>query len=335
MPTITATKAGNWSDTTVWDLGRIPIAGDDVDLAGYAIEWDSSVSVIPITGTLKSIKSGSNNDSAGYINVNLNNFNTDGILNSLFIHGSSVATGIININGTSSYSLTINAGKLIDNDGIRGGSRNYSCGVYYNAQSPITINGDIIGGSSNDGGLGDDKGGYGVYASFQSNVFTIVGDIYGTEKYGVMIDNSSANFSITGNIYSTYGNSGVFNSGTMTNFTIIGNIIAGNTPGFRNQSGSGSITGIITGGNTISAYGVYNSDYHITLGAGTCLAQGIQAGSWWGPSPIWTSSLTNRARFYTGTEFGQAANTDFPQQIPAGDIKSGIVSGTITGTLFK
>lgn len=30
MATITMTATGNWSDTTKWDLGRIPIAEDDV-----------------------------------------------------------------------------------------------------------------------------------------------------------------------------------------------------------------------------------------------------------------------------------------------------------------
>jgi len=42
MATITATKSGNWSDITVWDLGRVPIAGDDVALAGYTIVWDTA-----------------------------------------------------------------------------------------------------------------------------------------------------------------------------------------------------------------------------------------------------------------------------------------------------
>ena len=41
MATIKATKAGNWSDTTVWDLARIPVVGDTIDLDGHLVAFDA------------------------------------------------------------------------------------------------------------------------------------------------------------------------------------------------------------------------------------------------------------------------------------------------------
>ena len=66
MSTITATKAGNWSDTTVWDLGRIPANGDTVDLHGYVVNLD--VATIPATGTLAGIVNMVGNWSAEKVN---------------------------------------------------------------------------------------------------------------------------------------------------------------------------------------------------------------------------------------------------------------------------
>jgi hypothetical protein len=40
MAKITATKAGNWNDAATWDLNRIPVVGDTIDLAGYLVTFD-------------------------------------------------------------------------------------------------------------------------------------------------------------------------------------------------------------------------------------------------------------------------------------------------------
>lgn len=38
--TIKAIKSGNWADATVWDLSRIPVVGDIIDLAGFAVTFN-------------------------------------------------------------------------------------------------------------------------------------------------------------------------------------------------------------------------------------------------------------------------------------------------------
>jgi hypothetical protein len=46
MAMIKATKAGNWTDTTVWDLARIPAVGDTIDLAGFKVVFNADFPAI-------------------------------------------------------------------------------------------------------------------------------------------------------------------------------------------------------------------------------------------------------------------------------------------------
>lgn len=46
MPTRTAIKSGNWSDTTVWSGGVKPTTGDSVALGGYTVTWDEDTAVV-------------------------------------------------------------------------------------------------------------------------------------------------------------------------------------------------------------------------------------------------------------------------------------------------
>ncbi len=51
-----------------------------------------------------------------------------------------------------------------------------------------------------------------------------------------------------------------------------------------------------------------------------------------GPNPAWVPPSTGFIKGYVGTGFAQAANTNFVQQLDAGNIKVGVTSGTATGT---
>lgn len=116
MATIKATKAGNWSDTSVWDLGRIPQADDDVALAGYVIVWDTSITRIPATGTLTSISSTS---TAGQITLALDDvaFHGGASLYATTITAARkpATSGMILVTGTTDHVLTV-TGDLINGD---------------------------------------------------------------------------------------------------------------------------------------------------------------------------------------------------------------------------
>jgi hypothetical protein len=307
MPTITATKAGNWSDTSVWDLTRVPQDGDDVALAGYIIVWDIAQTRIPATGTLASISS---TGTAGQVTLALFNdaFHDGAELNATNITAGTkpASAGIISFStsNATTHVLTINTGKTPN--GIFGGSNSGANAIYCAIEGAhLVINGDIGGGSYANAHTVNIMSGV---------VCTVTGDLYGGTSYAFICGNSAAAGSLT----------------------INGNITAAASSGLHNSTtGAVTITGSIKGSDTAKGIcGVNNnSTGTITFGMGSQLIQGIYAAAYNGYAPIWTSSLTNRSTFYTGDSPGQAANTDFPQQLAADQIKKDVVSGTVTGTL--
>ncbi|HHT9136805.1 MAG TPA: hypothetical protein ACFYEK_06100 [Candidatus Wunengus sp. YC60] len=307
MATITATKAGNWSDTTVWDLARVPQADDDVALAGYVIVWDTALTRIPATGTLTSITS---TGTAGQISLALDDaaFHSGAGLYATTIQcGTAPATyGIIYVTGTTDHVLTIVTGS--SPNGIVGGSNVNAFGIYNPGTGTINITGDLTGGS-----------GANTPAIHTAGSSTVVGNLF----CGTGVSGSSYGF---------------YNNGTGT-ISITGNITAGNyldDCGFYNNStGVVSVNGIITGGGSITAYGFYNkSTGQVTLSATSQLVQGTNAPAYDGLAPAWQPDSTAYAKFYTGASFGQAANTEFPQVLAAEDIKAGVTSGSVTGTFM-
>lgn len=307
--TCTAVLTGNASNVLTWAgscNSTTPQNGDTIDLNGYVVVWDSGAgATLPATGTFVKIYDATGGTGNMTLALGSSFCNSGCALSATTIQAGTkpTVTGLIQVTGTTSNVLTINTGLNANAAGIIGGTNTSAAAINLLGTGTITINGDVTGGTA-------------------------------INTYGV--NNSAAGtVNITGNLVAT-AYTAFYNAGIGA-VSVTGNITGGTALtayGFNNLStGTVNVTGIITGGTANSATGFFNnSTGHVTLGAGSNLVQGTYGGAYAGYAPAWTSSLLNRRGNYVGTSFGQAANTDFPQQLPANDIKSGITSGTVTGT---
>jgi hypothetical protein len=302
MATITATKAGNWSDTSVWDLGRVPQSGDDVALAGYVIVWDTSITRIPASGSLASISS---TGTAGQISIALND--------AAFHSGATLDVGTGNI--TAGTKPTV-FGLLL----VTGATDHV-----------LTITGNIVGGSN--------ANAFGLYASGSGSIILNGNATGGTGSYaqGIYADSSSP-VTINGNTQGGSANASGFRNGGTGAVSISGTCTGGSGSeafGFWNSStGAATINGNVVGGTYYSAGGVCNtSTGQVTLGSAVSIIQGTKGAGYMGNAPAWSPASTSYAKFYVGASFGQAANTEFPQVLSAANIKAGVTSGSVTGTL--
>jgi hypothetical protein len=283
--TITATKAGNWSDTSVWDLGRIPAAGDDVALAGYDIVWDTGITRIPATGALTSISS-TGTDGQITLALDAAEFHGGASLYCTTLNGNGskpTTEGTLLITGTTDHVLTIVTGTGAGEGLIAGGAVSTSS-VYHNGTGTVNVTGNITGGGGNSS--------MGFY-----NKSTAVGTV---------------KVAITGG--AGVNGAGIYNSSTGS-VSVAGSLTSGAAgPGFTNAStGAVSINGgNISGGTGTSRPGFYNaSTGQVTLSAATNLIQGTKSAAFDGTAPAWQPTSTSYVKFYIGTDFGQAANTEF------------------------
>jgi len=379
--TCTATKAGNFSDTTVWSgcNSTYPHSGDAVVLASYVVTWDASA---PATlGTFTSLNATAGETGQLGLDLSQSLCNSGCTLSATTITAGTKPSvgGVISVTGTTSNTLTINTGT--NPNGLIGGSNSAAYGLNDNTTGTILFNGDATAGSNSTA--------YAIYDESTGN-FTFTGNLYAATAIGfynlttgpVSIGNDStitgvgtlngfenhaaATITVGNGVTFTAGSgggaginnntNGVINTGNNCTFTGGGN---STSYGFKNNSGALSFgtgctfTGAtgpglynstsatiaignnchIAGGNGGNlSFGVYNGgNGNITLGTGCILEQGSNAAAWTGAAPSWTTSLTNQFKFYIGSSYAQIANTYFPQQLPQGDIKSGVTSGTVTG----
>lgn len=209
--TITATKAGNWSDTSVWDLGRIPAAGDDVALAGYDIVWDTALVRIPSTsGTLTSITT---TGTDGTVTIALDDaafHDGAGLYATTITAGAGpTSSGMIIITGTTDHVLTFVGGTSAGQGIIGGTANNGSFGIYHNSTGTLNIQSRITGGSA--------ANTHGVNIKLAGTT-NITGDLYGgsgISSCGVL-NSSTATVSITGDLYGGQGSTaaGILNNST-------------------------------------------------------------------------------------------------------------------------
>jgi hypothetical protein len=385
MATFTATKAGNWSDVTVWrgatatwagtnnyalndyvqptvpntyiykvttDNGSsgageptwpttvggtvadgdlvwtceagIPQANDDVALAGYVIVWDTAQTRIPATGTLTAISS---TGTAGQISIALDDaaFHGGASLNATTITaGTKPATaGIILTTGSTDHVLTI-TGNIV------GGTDSSSAGIYHNSTGSLVVNGTVTAGTASYT--------FGIENNTTGSVTVsglVTGGSSGTDPHGV-INRTTGTVTLLAGCAAGATGQGLYNSSTGT-LSITGSVTGGSGTLIHGITNNGaatvSLNGVITGGTGNAAIGFNNfSTGNVTLSATSQLVQGSGGAAYNGKSPAWTSPTTGGFKGYIGASFGQAANTLFPQQVSAGNLKSGVVSGAVTGT---
>ena len=194
MATITATKSGNWSDTTVWDLGRAPVDGDLVQAVSYVIDFDVDINqpstVLNATSGYFYYNGGATRNVTA--NANLGTHSTAGLIQNS-------AVGTLNFYGI-----------------VVGGSGSYAYGVFNSAAGTITV-------TTATGGSGSSAFGAINNAAGTMTVTTATGGS-GSNAYGA-INNAAGTMTVTtATGGSGSGAFGVFNSaaGTMTVTTATG-----------------------------------------------------------------------------------------------------------------
>lgn len=293
--TITAAKAGNWSDTSVWNGGAVPGNGDTADLNNYAIVMD--ITRIPASGSLLGITDNSTSatgcltvalDTLGSSEIYVNYSGATGIV------ATKNTTGLIQVTGTTSNTLKITGN-------LTGGSANASSAVYHNSTGALTIIGDIAA----TGGIHN-----ALYVLTAATV-SITGNITGgtnSGSRGARFDSTST-VTINGSVTGGSGSSamGVYNAST----------------------GTVSVTGDITGGTgTSQAHGLYTSVGGAITLASCNLINGTGCVAYAGRTPTWKNDGSNYLQWAI-TE----GTAKFGREPAAGKLYTGIVCGDVTGTL--
>lgn len=304
MALITATQAGDWSDTTTWTGGVVPGASDDADLNGFSVDFDAAVIGLHIQ--VNSIISPA---SAGILTIAMDVIGdceitcpggiTAGTVDMIRVSGTA-PTNTFTINsdltggaGTGDVCLDISGNSIgvIVGD-VTGGGSSSSHGIdcQTSATGGLDITGDVTGGGSNAYGVrvlnndvtitGTLKGGSlgpGAHvAQTGSGSLTVVGNVEsggGSAAHGISMSTSTSPIHITGNVIAHQAH-GIDDNGTGAgSITIIGGVIGSDTTfdvyGI-DMIGIGttttvSITGSVTGGTARDAYGIKNRDASVTI----------------------------------------------------------------------
>jgi len=249
MALVYATKNGNWSDTTVWNTGTLPVAADIVRPNNFTVTIDISATVTEIrndasapaaVGGSFTLNDGvsvtaSNGFFGTYVAANpqLLNYSGSGsvILNGK-INGANVTNAVaFCVTNNSTGTITINGNVENTGNGNAVSIRNLSSGV-------IIINGNVIGTRPN---LSNINGSLVINGSVITDNAT-------------SITNTSGTVTITGNVATNGGTSLTNVSGTVT----INGDVSASTVTFLTaitNTGSGIITIIGTLTNNIAGNG--------------------------------------------------------------------------------
>lgn len=303
-----AIKNGNWQDSTVWSLGRVPDATDDVYLNGYIV----TINTDGFNYTVNSLNNiaGSGITAGGYINTTAggtitanNGYNTAATY--FFYNTNTADQKTIYVNGELKYNIASSG--FINNAGAFtfrfNGNVTMSGGI-------CIINSHTIGKTYYNGHAVLNGG---TFASVSAGNIYITDTTYTTLNVGLLCAVSGGAMTITGDVYKqTNVNDELIISGGTLN--IIGNIYASKTATGAKQnrlmwvsgySGTVNLTG------NIYSYDVVVASYGLILNQGTINVTGnIYGGE---ASGVWTivSYSSGVAKVnVTGNVFGSTTNNN-------------------------
>jgi len=141
MATITATKSGNWSDTTVWDLGRAPVDGDLVQAVSYVIDFDVDINqpstVLNATSGYFRYNGGATRNVTA--NANLGTHSTAGLIQNSAVGTLNFYGIVVGGSGSYAYGAINNAAGTMTVTTATGGSGSNAYGAINNAAGTMTV----------------------------------------------------------------------------------------------------------------------------------------------------------------------------------------------------
>lgn len=164
--TNTSTKSGNWSDTTVWGQGHVPLAGEDVVIATtHSVAVDVGVSGrIPATsGTLNSLSAAAAGTGTITIDMTVQNLEIDATTFQAAAH----TTGLIQLSGAAPTKTLTLVGNLIGGTG----ATNPACLSKGTSTCIVNITGNVTGGSGTSA--------WGITDGSTAGLVTITGTVTG------------------------------------------------------------------------------------------------------------------------------------------------------------
>jgi len=232
---IYATKTGNWSDTTVWNTGVLPISTDVVRPNNFIVTMDVNTTVAEIR-----------NDAGGTASVGGRFIINSGVsVTATTITVGQASTRLITHNGIGTASISGTITNLNLNSPFRA-IENASTGT-------LNINGNIIFTQTNDSGID------GLIRNSSSGIINITGNVNGNQSgfnTAICVTNASTGrINIVGNVVSPLVGSGtmftIYNNSTGI-ITIDGNVTAPASTAITNIS-SGTVT---VNGNVSTSGGI-------------------------------------------------------------------------------
>jgi hypothetical protein len=368
---------GNWSNAANWNGGTKPVAGDDVYADGRTLNVDESFTVATIRNTQRT---------GGTLGGTFN-FNTSGVTGDVtsatqaFFVGATNAitvtatTGTVTINFSSSITtpLTSNTNAIsytgncnltmssVSFNGVGVGNSNNAILINKSSTGTITLNGNIVGGTSNGGnqnntllstagativngnvsGLGSGNTGPNYGISQNAGTLVVNGNVTGGNNSAanhIAILFSGTSLTING---VTTGGSGTGASIALSTSSSINNIIGNVTAGTVSAISSTTaniinVTGTVTASATSQAISMTNTNGQVYLNGNMVNNNGKMA--IYAPIVWLDANNTTSAAFFTSGGVARTLYSEdtFPNMPAEADTRDNIVYGPgsgLTGTL--